>query len=67
MLGAGFLFLKLFEIAGISRWASVPVITGLMAIIYLGIIWVFRTDELHKCLHALIGMLNTLKKERPIS
>jgi putative peptidoglycan lipid II flippase len=67
MLGAGFLFLNLFEIAGISRWASVPVITGLMAIIYLGIIWVFRTDELHKCLHALIGMLNTLKKERPIS
>ena len=62
MLGAGFLFLKFFETMAISRWIYVPITATLISVIYLGVIWMFRTRDLNACLEALIRMLPKAKK-----
>ncbi len=53
MLGTGLITVKLFEFASISRLISVPVAATAASLCYLGIIWVFRTEDLNTCITVL--------------
>lgn len=64
MLGAGFLFFRLFEMAGIARWMYAPVTAILISLIYLGVIWIIRTEDLKKSMDVLICMLTSIIKRK---
>jgi len=60
MLGTGFLSLQLFRMVTIERWIYLPITLTLVCISYLGVVWMFRTDDLSNCWEALARMLRTL-------
>jgi putative peptidoglycan lipid II flippase len=53
MMAVAQITVMLFEWASVSRLISVPVAVILSCMCYLGIIWVFRTPELDKCINVL--------------
>ena len=59
MLGTGFLFLRLFQMVTTERWIYLPITLTLVCISYLGVIWMFRTEDLNACWDALARMLHT--------
>ena len=60
MLGTGFLFLRLFQMVTNERWIYLPITLTLVCISYLGVIWMFRTEDLNTCWDALARMLRTM-------
>ena len=64
MLGAGFIFLRLLGMTAMARWIYAPIAAALTAIVYLGVIWLFRTEDLNVCLNFLIRLLKTPKKRK---
>lgn len=60
MLGTGFLFLRMFQMVTTERWIYFPITLTLVCISYLGVVWVFRTEDLNACWDALARMLRTL-------
>ena len=60
MLGTGFLFLGLFRMVTIERWIYLPITLTLVCISYLGVVWMFRTEDLNACWDALSRMLRAL-------
>lgn len=61
MLGTGFLLMKLFQMVTAERWIYLPIAGTLVCASYLGIIWIFRTEDLNNCLNVFNRMLSTLK------
>jgi len=57
MLGVGFITSKLFEITSISRWIFVPVTAVVASLFYLGIIYMFRTEDLNACMNVLTNQI----------
>ncbi|MFH0994400.1 MAG: murein biosynthesis integral membrane protein MurJ [Pseudomonadota bacterium] len=57
MLGAGFIISKLFEMTPISRLIFVPVTAVVASLFYLGIIYLFRTEDLNACLNVLTSKI----------
>jgi putative peptidoglycan lipid II flippase len=57
MLGAGFIISKLFEMTTISRLIFVPVTAVVVSLFYLGIIYVFRTEDLTACMNVLTNKI----------
>lgn len=64
MLGTGFLLLKLFHMVTTERWIYLPLTITLVCISYLGVIWLFRTEDLTACWNALARMLSRLVVSR---
>jgi putative peptidoglycan lipid II flippase len=64
MLGMALIIVKLFQVASISRLISVTVATVVSSLCYLGIIWVFRTEDLNTCITVLTNKMTTWKKAR---
>jgi putative peptidoglycan lipid II flippase len=62
MLGAGIIVLKLFEMTAISRLIFVPVTAVVASLFYLGVIYVFRTEDLNTCLNVLINKIQMQRK-----
>jgi putative peptidoglycan lipid II flippase len=60
MLGTGFLFLRLFQMVTTERWIYLPITITLVCISYLGVLWMFRTEDLTACWDTLTRMLRTL-------
>ncbi len=53
LLATGLIIIELFEVASISRLISVPIAATVASLCYLGIIWVFRTEDLNTCITVL--------------
>jgi putative peptidoglycan lipid II flippase len=64
LLGTGLVIVALFEFASISRLISVPIAATAACMCYLGIIWVFRTEELNNCITELTTKFGMWKKTR---
>ena len=64
MLGTGFLSLRLFQMVTTERWIYLPITFTLVCMSYLGIIWMFRTEDLNACWEAFARMLHPLLKYR---
>ena len=64
MLGTGWIIVKLFEFAAISRVISVPIAALAASLCYLGIIWVFRTKDMDTCITVLTNKVSMWKKGR---
>ncbi len=62
MLVSGLLMVKLFELMMIPRWIFVPVVAAAVALIYLGIIYVFRTEDLNNCINVLTDKITNQNK-----
>jgi peptidoglycan biosynthesis protein MviN/MurJ (putative lipid II flippase) len=62
MLGTGLIIVTLFEFASVSRLISVPIAASAASLCYLGIIWVFRTEDLNTCITVLTNKFNIWKK-----
>jgi putative peptidoglycan lipid II flippase len=62
MLVSGLLFVKLFELTIIPRWIFVPVVAVAASLIYLGIIYVFRTEDLNACIKVLTNQIQMRRK-----
>jgi putative peptidoglycan lipid II flippase len=62
MLGAGLIIVRLFEFASVSRLISVPIAATASSLCYLGIIWVFRTEDLNTCITVLTNQITLWKK-----
>jgi putative peptidoglycan lipid II flippase len=60
MMGTGFLFLRLFRMVTTERWIYLPITLTLVCISYLGVIWMFRTEDLSACWSTLSRMLLSL-------
>lgn len=56
MLGAGFLTLRLFKMISAGRWVYFPITGALACAVYLGVVWMFRTEDIASCLDALMRM-----------
>lgn len=63
MLGTALIIVNLFEFASVSRLISVPVAATASSLCYLGIIWVFRTEDLNTCITVLTNKMIIWKKE----
>ncbi|MFH1079606.1 MAG: murein biosynthesis integral membrane protein MurJ [Pseudomonadota bacterium] len=64
MLGTALIIVKLFQVASISRFISVPVAAAVSSVCYLGIIWMFRTADLDTCITILTNKISVWKKAR---
>jgi putative peptidoglycan lipid II flippase len=64
MLGTALIIVKLFEVASIPRFVSVPIAAAVSSVCYLGIIWIFRTADLDTCITILTNKISTWKKAR---
>jgi hypothetical protein len=62
MLGTGWVIMKLFEFLSVSRLILVPIAASAASLCYLGIIWVFRTEDLNTCITVLIRNLSSWKR-----
>jgi len=62
MLGTGWIIVKLFELVSISRLISAPIAASAACLCYLGIIWVFRTEDLNTCITVLTNKFGMWKK-----
>ena len=60
MLGTGFLLLRLLQMVTTEKWIYLPVTLTLVCISYLGVIWLFRTEDLNTCWDTATRMLRTL-------
>jgi putative peptidoglycan lipid II flippase len=66
MLGTGLLLLKLFKAMAVDRWIYLPITGSAVCLTYLGIVWMFRTEDLNACWDALARMLRTfVMRKRP--
>lgn len=54
MLGAGMTMIKLFEMTSISRLIFIPASAVSVSLVYIGILWLFRTAELDACITLLV-------------
>ena len=61
MLVSGFLIVKLFELTIMPRWVFVPVVAAAASLIYLGIIYAFRTEDLNTCINVLTDKIKFRK------
>ncbi len=59
MLGTGFLLLRLLQMVTTEKWIYLPITLALVCISYLGVIWLFRTEDLNTCWDAVARMLRT--------
>ena len=57
MLSTGFISLRLLQMVTSDKWIYLPVTFTLACISYLGVVWVFRTEDLNTCWEALTRML----------
>ena len=57
MLAVGFIISKLFEMTTTPRLIFVPVTAAVASLFYLGIIYVFRTEDLNACMNVLTGKI----------
>ena len=62
MSGTALIIVQLFEWESIPRLVSVPVAAIVSSLCYLGIIWMFRTADLHTC---IVFLTNKISKRRP--
>lgn len=62
MMGTGWIVVEILEFASISRLISVPIAASAASLCYLGIIWVFRTEDLNTCITVLTDKLAIWKK-----
>jgi putative peptidoglycan lipid II flippase len=60
MLGTGFLLLGLFQMVKIEKWIYLPITLTLVCMSYLGVVWMFRTEDLNACWNALARLLRAL-------
>ena len=60
MLGTGFLLFWLFPMVTAERWVSLPITLVLVCLTYLGVVWLFRTEDLNACWQASVGLLRPL-------
>ncbi len=67
MMGTGFLQLRLFKMVAAGRWIYLPITGVTVCVTYLGVIWIFRNEDLISCLDVLTRMLNAQRKKRPDS
>lgn len=61
LLATGLIIIELFEVASISRLISVPIAATIACLCYLGIIWVFRTEDLNICITVLTDKIANWK------
>jgi putative peptidoglycan lipid II flippase len=64
MLGVALIIIKLFGFVSVSRLIIVPVAASASSLCYLGIIWVFRTEDLDMCVTVLTKKITLWKKSR---
>ena len=62
MLGAGVIISRLFEMTAISRLIFVPVTATVVSLFYLGIVYVFRTEDLNACMKVLTSKIQMRMK-----
>ena len=63
MLGTGFISLRFIKMATVNRLIYLPITVTLMCILYMGIVWKFRTVDLDNCFNVFIRMFNTFNKK----
>lgn len=62
MLGSGVIILKLFQLTAISRLIFVPVAAVIVSLVYLGVIYAFRTEDLNACMKVLTNKIRIQRK-----